>query len=112
MISKKKLDQLVAQFRGEQDADSYEQRRADWWGRKFQRSAGTGNFQTMKYRFFAERENAFEAFKKGLIDLYPIYTARLWMHETKGEKFAKNWIVKQKIYNHNPIGFQGFAVRP
>jgi len=86
------------------------ERRDDYWFRYAKRAQGTGNFQTMRFRFFAERENAFEAFKKGLIDLYPIYTARLWIHETKGEKFAKTWIVKQKIYNHNPIGFQGFAM--
>lgn len=86
------------------------ERRKDWWGRKFKSSQGTGNFQTIKFKFFAERENAFEAFKKGEIDLYPIYTSRIWVNEAKGEKFAKNWIVKQKIYNHNPIGFQGFSM--
>ena len=32
MISRKKFDQLVAEFRRQQDAGSYEQRRADWWG--------------------------------------------------------------------------------
>jgi len=47
------------------------------------------NFQFIRFRFYAERENAFEAFKKGLIDLYPVYTARLWIHETKGEKSKK-----------------------
>ncbi|MFC1856416.1 extracellular solute-binding protein [Thermodesulfobacteriota bacterium] len=86
------------------------ERRKDWWQRNSKRTQGAGNFQTIRFRFYAERENAFEAFKKGLIDLYPIYTARLWVHETKGEKFSKNWILKQKIYNHNPIGFQGFAM--
>ncbi len=86
------------------------ERRSDWWNINSLRSRGTGNFQTMGFRFFAERENAFEAFKKGLIDLFPIYTARLWVNETGGEKFLKNWIVKQKIFNRNPIGFQGFAM--
>jgi len=86
------------------------ERRKDWWVRSSKRAKGTGNFQTMKFKFFAERENAFEAFKKGLIDLYPIYTSRIWINETTGEKFEKNWIVKQKIFNHNPIGFQGFAM--
>lgn len=85
-------------------------RQQDWWNIDDVRVAGTGNFQTIKFKFFAERENAFEAFKKGLIDLYPVYTARLWVNETRGEKFSKNWIVKQKAFNHNPIGFQGFAM--
>ena len=86
------------------------ERRENWWNAHAQRSQRTGNFQTMKFRFYAERENAFEAFKKGQFDLFPIYTSRLWVNETKGDKFSKNWIVKQKIYNQNPIGFQGFAM--
>lgn len=86
------------------------QRRKDWWNIHAKRSQGMGNFHTMNFRFFAERGNAFEAFKKGSIDLFPVYTARRWINETKGEKFLKNWILKQKIYNHNPIGFQGFAM--
>ena len=85
-------------------------RRTDWWRKDYASSQGVGNFETIKFKFFAERENAFEAFKKGLIDIYPVHTARLWVNETKGEKFDKNWIVKQKIKNYNPIGFQGFAM--
>jgi microcin C transport system substrate-binding protein len=85
-------------------------RRQDWWQQEFLRNQGTGNFQTLKFRFYAARENAFEAFKKGLIDLYPVYTARLWVNETQGERFDKNWILKQRVYNHHPVGFQGFAM--
>ncbi len=86
------------------------QRRQDWWNIDAPNSQYTGNFERLKFRFYAERENAFEAFKKGQLDLYPIYTSRLWINETKGEKFSNDWIVKQKIYNQNPIGFQGFAM--
>lgn len=86
------------------------ERRADWWRRDWPSVRHTGNFQTIKYRFYEDRVNAFEAFKKGDIDMFPVYTARLWVEETKGEKFARNWIVKQKIFNHNPVGFQGFAM--
>ncbi|MDD2388959.1 MAG: extracellular solute-binding protein [Desulfobacterales bacterium] len=86
------------------------ERRDDWWLRNAERTRGTGNFQTMKFKFFAERENAFEAFKKGQIDLFPIYTSRIWINETQGEKFIHNWIIKQKIHNQRPVGFQGFAM--
>ena len=85
-------------------------RRDDWWNINDIRSKGIGNFQTIKFKFFTERANAFEAFKKGKIDLYPVYTSRLWINETIGEKFEKNWIVKQKVFNLKPIGFQGFAI--
>ena len=86
------------------------ERRDDWWAAKFKRNQGTRNFQTLKYKFFAENENAFEAFKKGEFDFFPIHTSRLWVNETKGEKFSKNWIIKQKVYNYHPVGFQGFAM--
>lgn len=86
------------------------ERRKNWWNRSAERSMGTGNFQTIKFRFFSERENAFEAFKKGMIDLFPIYTSRIWVNQTGGKKFLKNRIVKQKVFNHKPVGFQGFAM--
>jgi microcin C transport system substrate-binding protein len=86
------------------------ERRDDWWAAKYKRKQATNNFQTLKYKFFAENENAFEAFKKGEIDFYPVHTSRLWVNETRGQKFSNNWIIKQKVYNHDPIGFQGFAM--
>ena len=85
-------------------------RRNDWWNQKSKRTRNTYNFETIVFKFFSERENAFEAFKKGLIDLFPVYTARQWVNGTKGERFSNNWIVKQKIFNRKPVGFQGFAM--
>jgi len=85
-------------------------RRDDWWGWTRAANRNLFNFETITFRFYAERENAFEVFKKGKIDIYPIYTSRLWINETKGEKFEKNWIVKQKVQNYQPQGFQGFVM--
>jgi microcin C transport system substrate-binding protein len=84
--------------------------RPNWWDRDDVRFEGTGNFDRIRFKFFAERENAFEAFTKEKIDLFPVYTSRLWVNETKGDKFINNWIVKQKVYNAKPVGFQGFAM--
>jgi microcin C transport system substrate-binding protein len=85
-------------------------RREDWWGRELGRNKHTANFDTLTYRFFADTENAFESFRRGSIDIFPVYMARLWANETTGPNYDRNWIIKQKIYNHNPIGFQGFAM--
>lgn len=85
-------------------------RRDDWWYRASPASRGTANFATLKFRFYGERENAFEAFRKGQIDLFPVYTSRRWVKETDGEDFQNNWIMKQLVENHNPVGFQGFAM--
>ncbi len=86
------------------------ERRDDYWDRKSKRAQNTSNFQTLKYNFMADRNNAWESFKKGGIDLFPVYTARRWIKDAKGPKFDNNWIVKQRVYNHRPMGFQGFAM--
>jgi microcin C transport system substrate-binding protein len=85
-------------------------RRPDWWAGAKPSMRHTMNFDTVVFRYFSSNENAFEAFKKGLVDVYAVYTARIWANETIGEKFDKNWIVKRRVRNHDPIGFQGFAM--
>jgi microcin C transport system substrate-binding protein len=85
-------------------------RRADWWNRQAPSQRGLCNFQSIKFKFFASPETGFEAFMKGDIDLFAVYSARLWMNETSTEKFARNWIVRQKVFNYEPTGFQGFAM--
>ena len=50
-------------------------RRSDYWNRESPIMKGIGNFQTIKFKPFEDRDNAYEAFLKGDIDLYPVYTA-------------------------------------
>lgn len=86
------------------------ERRDDWWAHDKPANRNTLNFQTLVYRFFAERENAFESFLKGAIDVYPVYTARIWVHEAQGNRFDRNWIIRRQVKNYRPAGFQGFAM--
>ena len=85
-------------------------RRKDWWAINRRANLNTMNFDYVVFKYYADNENAFEAFKKGEVDVHAVYTARLWTNETIGEKFNKNWIVKQRIRNHDPIGYQGYAL--
>ncbi len=85
-------------------------RRADWWRRDRPSARHTFNFDAIVFRFYAEPDNAFESLKKGLIDIFPVHTSRLWVKETQGDRFTRNWIVRQRILNYEPIGFQGFAM--
>ncbi len=85
-------------------------RRDDWWQIGYLRNRGVGNFSSIRFLYFQERDNAFDAFKKGTVDFYPVYTAHQWVNQTSGDRFDRNWIVKQKIRNYNPVGFQGFAM--
>ncbi|MCY4362268.1 MAG: extracellular solute-binding protein [Gammaproteobacteria bacterium] len=85
-------------------------RRAQWWQWVRASTRWIANFDRLKFRFFAERENAFAEFKTGNLDYYPVYTASRWATETTGAAYDNNWIIKQEVYNYNPIGFQGFAM--
>ena len=85
-------------------------RSPSWWRRDFPQMRGTCNFDRIVLRYYADNENAFEAFKKRMIDVYPVYSARIMNAETKGEKFARNWILKRRVTNHEPVGYQGFAM--
>ena len=85
-------------------------RNPDWWRFATPTAKGIYNFDRIVVRYYADNENAFEALKKRAIDIYPVYSARIMNAETKGPKFARNWILKRRVKNKAPIGFQGFVM--
>lgn len=86
-------------------------RRDDWWRGGWKSFAGKFNFDEIRYIFYEDQNNAFDAFMKGEIDVMQVYTARFWDKlEVRNERVRMNWIVKQSIRNKAPIGFQGFAM--
>ncbi len=86
-------------------------KRQDWWRKDYPSSQGLYNFDTLKFRFFEDQQNAFDAFCKGEIDLMAIYTASQWHKiEERLSAVRNNWIVKQEIHNRRPVGMQGFAI--
>lgn len=85
-------------------------RRADWWGRALPFNEGKFNFDYIRYRFMEDRDKALDVFKKGMLDAYAIYTAKIWATQTDFDQIKHNWIVKQLIRNQEPRGFQGFAI--
>tara|TARA_B100000927_G_scaffold168618_1_gene135942 strand:+ start:9985 stop:11784 length:1800 start_codon:yes stop_codon:yes gene_type:complete len=86
------------------------EKREDYWKVEDAALEGLLNFDTIEYRFYAQRDIAFEAFKKGEFDLFAVYTSSRWIKETDSERFRKNWIVKQSVFNRQPVGFQGMAM--
>jgi len=85
-------------------------RRADWWGRTKRYNQHKYNFGHIKYRFMEDRNKALEAFQKGEFDVYPVYTASIWAEQTDFDQIKKGWVSKHRIYNREPMGFQGFAI--
>ncbi|MBN1254876.1 MAG: ABC transporter substrate-binding protein [Deltaproteobacteria bacterium] len=86
------------------------ERRPDWWGRIKRYNQYKYNFDYIKYKFMEDRNKALEAFKKGEFDAYAIYTSSIWAKKTDFEQVKKGWVVKQRVYNREPKGFQGFAI--
>ena len=94
----------------DEQVESEFRRSPSWWREGMPSSRGVCNFDRIVLRYFADNENAFEALKKGRIDVYPVYSARIMTEGTKGEQFARNWILKRRVRNREPIGYQGFAM--
>ena len=85
-------------------------RREDWWATDYPRNKGLLNFDRIIMRFYPDRDHAFDVFRRGQFDLFAVYTAHIWANRTSGERFDRNWIVKQAVHNRAPLGFQGFAM--
>jgi len=85
-------------------------RRADWWGRQKNYNAGKYNFNKITYRFMEDRNKALEALKKGDFDAYPIYTSSIWINQTDFDAVKKGYVLKNRVFNQEPKGFQGFAL--
>ncbi|MFC1816200.1 extracellular solute-binding protein [Thermodesulfobacteriota bacterium] len=86
------------------------ERRPDWWGRIKNYNQYKYNFDYIKYKFMEDRNKALEAFKKGEFEAYAIYTSSIWAKKTNFDQIKKGWVVKQRVYNQEPRGFQGFAI--
>ena len=84
--------------------------RPDWWGRKKNYNAGKYNFNKITYRFMEDRNKALEALKKGDFDAYPIYTSSIWINQTDFDAVKKGYVLKNRVFNQEPKGFQGFAL--
>lgn len=94
----------------EEQIETEYERVPQWWRGDTPKCRNICNFDRILLRYYTSNENAFDALKKRMIDVYPVYSARIWAKESSGEKFAKNWILKRRVNNHSPVGFQGFGM--
>lgn len=86
------------------------ERRGDYWKRGYTFNNGRYNFDEIFFKVYNEEPIALQAMMKGDMDIFPVYKAATWVTEAKGEKFDKNWIIKQRVFNQKPVGFQGWAM--
>ncbi|MBO4448623.1 MAG: ABC transporter substrate-binding protein [Kiritimatiellae bacterium] len=81
-----------------------------WWRAKDPDVAEKFNFDRIRFKYFANAENGFTAFRRGKLDFYPVYSARIMALQTLSEEFTRNWILKRRVTNGAPVGFQGYAM--
>ena len=86
------------------------ERRGDYWARAYEFNKQRFNFDYITMKVYNEEAVALQAFKKGDIDFYPVYSAAVWVEEAKGKPFEQNYIHKLRIFNEKPVGFQGWAM--
>jgi microcin C transport system substrate-binding protein len=84
-------------------------RRKNYWADQLPYHRDMYNFDKIKFKVM-DVNVAFEAFKKGEFDVYLDITAQRWVKESNSDRFQKNWIVKQKVYNYKPRGSYGLAL--
>jgi microcin C transport system substrate-binding protein len=85
-------------------------RRNDWWGRCLKYNQYKYNFDKIKYKFMNDQNKVLEAFKRGDLDIYAVYTSSIWVKKTNFPATKKGWVVRQKIYNQEPKSFQGLFI--
>ena len=84
-------------------------RRNDYWAVKARSNVGIGNFDEMRFIVVRDENLAFEMFKKGELDYYPVSMARQWVEDLEFENIQRGLVQKRKIFNDEPNGIQGFA---
>lgn len=112
-----KLDLLNAPVGGpykitriEEQVETEYSRVKTWWRKDFESCKYVFNFDKILMRYYVDNENGYAALKKNTLDVYPVYSARLWAKAAKGKVFDRNWLVKRRVSNHEPVGYQGFAM--
>jgi microcin C transport system substrate-binding protein len=84
-------------------------RRTDYWAANVRRNIGVNNFDEIRETVVRDQTLAFEQFKKGDIDSYPVNISREWVEELNFDRVQRGLIQKRKIFNDNPVGTQGLA---
>ncbi len=86
------------------------ERRNDWWGLVKKYNQYKFNFKNIKYKSMEDKTKALEATKRGSFHAYAVHTYTTWMKPTDFDDVKKGWVIKQRVFNNEPKGFQGLAI--
>jgi peptide/nickel transport system substrate-binding protein len=84
-------------------------RNPDYWGRDLPVKRGMDNFDEVRLEYFRDQTSLFEAFKKGLIDVYPDGDPNSWSSAYDFPAVRDGRVVKDVISTGLPKGMNGFV---
>ncbi|MCB1460086.1 MAG: ABC transporter substrate-binding protein [Nitratireductor sp.] len=84
-------------------------RRKDYWGEKLPVNRGINNFDTVSIEYFKSAQAQFEAFKKGLFDVYMEGDPSAWQRAYDFPAVAEGKIRKETFVTRSPATMQGFV---
>jgi len=84
-------------------------RNLDYWARDLPIKRGLDNFDEISIEYFLSGATQFEAFKKGLVDVYPDGSATNWARGYDFPAVASGDVTKQTYPSRTPSGMFGFV---
>ncbi|SFA49839.1 peptide/nickel transport system substrate-binding protein [Paracoccus halophilus] len=85
-------------------------RNPDYWGRDLPVTQGTGNFDEIRFDYFADASTMFEAFKAGEIDVWRELVAARWDRDFDFPAMREGRIEKSEIAHGRPSGIIGLVM--
>ncbi len=74
----------------------------DWWAKDRKYTRYLYNVDRIRYQLIRDRDKAFEIFKKGQVDLFPLGTPERWYEQTEIPQVFDGYIEKVTFYNDYP----------
>ena len=84
-------------------------RNPDYWAKDLPSRVGFSNFETVRVEYFRNTSGMFEAFKKGLIDVYPESDPAAWRRKFEFPAVASGDVIKDRFVSGTPAKMQGFV---
>ena len=84
-------------------------RRDDYWARDLPIKRGIDNYDKIVVEYFLSETAQFEAFKKGVFDIYPDGSATNWARGYDFPAVESGEIVRKEYDNRTPSGMYGFV---
>jgi peptide/nickel transport system substrate-binding protein len=86
------------------------ERNPDYWAKDIPSKRGFDNFDEIRLSYFRDENTMFEAFKKGLIDVFPEGSSTRWSNDYDFPAVARGDVVKETFDSGLPSGMYGFVM--